>query len=150
MYIKDISYTGGIQPAQSPGPRKIEPAEISKITKTDAAHKVIDKTEIDRIAREDARILEASKLIFDALPDIRADKVALAKRRLKEGFYDRPEIKAQIARELGAAPEAKPEPPMIEQKADVIRDRMKAGFYDTPEARAQIARGLIDDALEGE
>jgi hypothetical protein len=43
-----------------------------------------------------ARLIEAAK----NAPDVRADRVAQAKARVREGFYDRPETRAAVADRL--------------------------------------------------
>lgn len=105
-----------------------------------------DRAEFNREAKVEAQILDAAKLVYEALPDIRADLLSLARQRLADGFYDRPVVMEQIARGLAADPEAQPTPPLsLEQQAEVKR-RLAEGFYDRPEAVGRIARGLAEDA----
>lgn len=145
MYINDINQPGGIGPIREPIPSKPQKIE-EKPTREAASSGPIDRAEIDRISREDARILEGAKLLYEALPEVRSDKIKLARQRLAQGFYDRPEVRQEIANRLVADPEAHAVPPLTEEKTSVIKGRLENGYYDQPEVKSQIARNLLDDA----
>jgi hypothetical protein len=49
-----------------------------------------------------ARQIADAKRIADGLPDVRPEKVALARERLASGFYDRPEVRDVLVGRLAA------------------------------------------------
>ena len=49
-----------------------------------------------------ARRLSEAKAVFDGLPEIRADRVALARARLLSGYYDTPEVKEVLVSKLAS------------------------------------------------
>ena len=149
MFISDINQAGGIGSVREPSSQKPEQVSVKK-PQSSGQQKAIDSTEINRILRDDTRILEGAKLLYEALPDVRADKVELAQKRLASGYYDRPEVRAEIAGKMVKDPESAPHALFSEERADQIREKSKLGFYDRPEIRNQIARGMIDDATESE
>jgi len=62
-------------------------AEIS-----DAAHRLVE-------LRKD---VDTGRDRIEALPDIREEKVALAKKRLEQGFYNSTQVQGEIAEKLGS------------------------------------------------
>jgi anti-sigma28 factor (negative regulator of flagellin synthesis) len=52
--------------------------------------------DVSEMRAHQARLIEAAK----NAPDVRADRVAQAKARVREGFYDRPETRAAVADRL--------------------------------------------------
>jgi len=143
MTINDIKQLGGIQPVR---PQDIRPSASRGGATSDSTAPPKDRAELTGGVQQEARILDAARLVFDALPDVRADKVELAKKRLAEGYYDRPVVQEQIAARLAADPEARPEPPLSAERRAEIRNRLAEGFYDRPEIIDQIAQGLAEDA----
>lgn len=149
MYISDINQAGGIGSIREPSSQKPEQVP-SKKTDSSGQQRTIDSTEINRILREDTRILEGAKLLYEAVPDVRTEKVELARKRLADGHYDRPEVRAEIAGKMVEDAESIPRAPFSEERAEQIRENSKQGFYERPEIKNLIARGMIDDAIEPE
>jgi len=143
MKINDIT-SHGVAPVRGVASRTVTPASRP----AEAESLPQDVADLRGDVRQEARILDAAKLVYEALPDVRADKVELARKRLAEGFYDRPEVQEQIAAKLAGDAEARPAPSLtLAQKADIQR-RLAEGFYDRPEVVDEIARGLAED-VEG-
>ena len=153
VYVKDVPFSGGIASPLGPGPKKVEPSH-AKVQKPDTAqqsNQIIDRAEINRIAQDDARILKAGRLLMDAIPDVRSAKIETAQHRMRTGYYEKPEVRAQIFRNMVEDPESYPTiPPMTEKDIELVFERLKRNFYEEPEVKNQIAKGMIDDAVEGE
>jgi flagellar biosynthesis anti-sigma factor FlgM len=64
-----------------------------KANNTGATH---ENSQVSPLAQQ---IAEA-KRVADSLPDVRADRVELAKQRLSAGYYDTPEAKEEIVSKL--------------------------------------------------
>ncbi|MBM3328372.1 MAG: hypothetical protein FJY67_02730 [Calditrichaeota bacterium] len=133
----------GVAPAAPARPvEKAAPKERFPL----ASQEAFDRAEINRQAEADARALNGTKLIYEALPDVRRDKVDAARARLKSGFYDQSEVRAETARRLAQDPESHPIPPLTTEEVAGLRQRLASGYYDQPEVREQIAKGLIENA----
>ncbi len=143
MKINDILQSGVVQPNRGTSSRTSTtgPTHAAK-----AADFAIDRAEFHQEAKVEGQLLEGAKLVFEALPNIRADRVAQAKRRLDEGYYDRPEVIDQIATHLAADPEAQPSAPLSLAQQDSIKRRLAEGYYDTPEVIDKIAGSLAEEA----
>jgi len=141
MKISDIIKSGGVQPTGPAASRTAPPVEKSPYS----AALPQDTAELSSKLQE-SRILDGARLVYDALPDVRADKVELAKKRLAEGYYDRPEVQDQIAAKLAADSEAHPAPALSAEQKDVIRQRLAEGYYNHPAVVNSIAQGLAEDA----
>lgn len=61
--------------------------------------------DVQQIRAHQARLTEAAK----NAPDVRADRVAQARARVQEGFYDRPEVRSAVAGRLLQSFEGKAE-----------------------------------------
>jgi negative regulator of flagellin synthesis FlgM len=70
----------------------------AKAAKADAAAGG-DSLAISDEAKEKAQIARYIRIVKE-MPDIRADKVAEAKRKLAAGDYDRPDVADEIARRM--------------------------------------------------
>ena len=55
-----------------------------------------DSSRVSSLARQIAN----AKAVADGLPDVRGDKVALARKRLAAGYYDTPEAKEVLVDKL--------------------------------------------------
>ena len=75
---KPSTLNSGDRPAQSPADR----AEIS-----DTAHQLVDL----RAA------VDVGRISLEAIPDVREDKVAEAKKRLEQGYYNSQVVKDEVA-----------------------------------------------------
>lgn len=148
MLISDINQAGGIGSVRESSSHKPEQVSSKKSQPTGGQQNAIDRTEINRILREDTRILEAAKLLYEAVPDVRVDKVELARKRLASGYYDRPAVRKETAAKMVEDPESIPRAPLTNERVDEMRTKSKQGFYDQPEIKDRIARGMIDDAIE--
>jgi len=143
MYIYDISGSSGIDPVKDSTPRPVEPSK-QQSTKPDAYKSAGDRTDVNRETQIDSRNLQAAKLVLDTIPDVRTDKVELARQRLRDGYYDGPEIRESIAARMVKDPEANPVPTDV----DEIRNRLQNGYYDNPEVKDVIVKGMLNDALK--
>jgi len=69
---------------------------------------------------------------------------------LAEGYYDRPEVRAEIAGKMAQDPELSAATPVLTpEREQTIRQRLDTGYYQSPEISGQIARGMLEDAGEG-
>ncbi len=148
MYINNIQDSGGIGPIKGPAQRPVEPQK-DKPTYPGKVESQKDRADLTPVNQENSRTLEASKLLLESIPDVRLDKIELARRRLADGFYDQPEIRAEIAARMISDPEVNPALNKLSAgETEKIRERLQSGYYDKPEIREDIAKGMIDDALE--
>ncbi len=148
MKIPDISGPNAIGPSKGITPERTKPPKAEPREKP-SPQKPTDRAEVVPERQEDARILQAARLVLDSLPDLREGKMELARRRLAEGFYDRPEVQGEIAGNILADPEIGPEPEELPpERAAEIKRRLAEGYYDQPDVQDRIARGLLDDATE--
>src|SRR3990172_4941781 len=104
MVISYINDPGGVGPIRGPQPKQTEPTAPPK-TSPPAVPTAADRAEVTPLQAEEAGLREAAKLVLESLPEVRADKVELAKQRLAEGFYNKPEVQAAIAGRILADPE---------------------------------------------
>ncbi len=148
MVLNDIRHSGGLKPAQGIGSQKIQPANTQPANVSESIS-VSDSAEFNRIAREDSRILDGARMVAEALPNIRQEKVKLAKERLESGYYDRPEVKDQIATGMTSDPESVPSAPISEEQIASIRSSVSNQYYDQPDVKNEVAKGLADDAING-
>ena len=146
MVVSYINDAGGVGPIRSPQPKQTEPTPPAK-TPPPVTPQATDRADVTPGQTEEARLLDAARLVLESLPDVRADKVELAKKRLADGFYDRPEVRDEIAGRILADPELKPAPGLTPEREAEVRKRLDSGFYDQPEAQDKIARGLLDDTV---
>ena len=56
----------------------------------------ITSDDVSRIRNRQAQLVQEAK----NTPDVRADRVAQARARIREGFFDRPEVRSEIAGRL--------------------------------------------------
>jgi len=141
MKLNDITQHGGIGQVRGVAPRPsstIQPPDSNLAPPKDRA-------ELSRDLQQESRVLDGARLVYDALPDVRADKVALAKQRLAAGYYDQPSVQDQIVAKLATDSEARPTPPLSLEAAATIKQRLADGFYDKPDVVDRIAQGLADD-----
>ena len=147
MYINDINNTGGIDPIEGSIPKPVK-SVTEKPPETEQIKSEVDRAELEQSRLEDSQAFEAAKLVLETIPDVRTDKIELARKRLEEGFYDRPEIQAEIAAMMIADPEANPALRTLSpEEIETIRNRIESGYYDEEKVNNIIASGLIDDAL---
>jgi len=67
-----------------------KPADTMEIS--DAARRLVDLR----------HAVDTGRKALAALPDVRQDRVAEAKKRLQQGFYNSPAVKDRIAEQLGS------------------------------------------------
>lgn len=142
MKINELTQPGVVQPNRGVTSRSVatSPAKVAE-----SAGFSLDQAEFHQEARVESHLLEGAKLVYEAITDVRTDRVAQAKQRLAEGFYNKPEVIDQIATRLAADPEARPSAPLSLAQQGEIKRRLSEGFYDTPEAIEKIAAGLTED-----
>ncbi len=76
-----------------------QPVEGTRSEETSGAKgQAGDSSRVSSLARQ---IAEARR-VADGLPDVRADKIVLARERLASGFYDTPEAKEALVDKLVA------------------------------------------------
>ena len=148
MTIDKILGNGGISPVKGQPTRPVEQPD----QKAGFAEKIAsqqDTTELQRSRQDESRTFQAAKLVLESIPDIRQDRVELARQRSASGYYDKPEIRAEIAAGMVADPEADPAQNQLSaEEIAEIRVRLASGYYNQTNIRDDIAKGMIDDALE--
>ena len=107
----------------------------------------------------------AKALNLSSAEDVRQDKIEQARQRIRDGFYDRPEVLKAIADAIihsgavdqvvgerksirSAVEKLEGSPETRDQKMAEVRERMERGFYDLPIIREQIA-DTVATALGG-
>jgi hypothetical protein len=151
MYVYEILNGSGIGPVQGPEGKPVGKPEAQPQKNIEPFQSGSDTTEIGKVSQEDSRSLEGAKLVIETLPEVRTDKVELARQRLAEGYYDKPEVRDAIAGKMLADPEANPAIGELDEKdISSIKSKLQTGFYDQPDVRDKIAGGMIDDALNEE
>jgi anti-sigma28 factor (negative regulator of flagellin synthesis) len=73
--------------------RRAERASTERSRADGGAQNASSSDDVTDIRARQARLVEAAK----NAPDVRADRVAQARARVQEGFYDRPEARSAIA-----------------------------------------------------
>jgi len=151
MYVHELLNGGGIDSIRGPEGKPVDKPEVKPQQNVEPLQSGADRADIGEISREDSRSLEGAKLVFETLPEVRTDKVELARERLTEGYYDKPEVQDAIAGKMLADPEVNPAAGELNEK-DIasIKDKLQSGFYDKLDVRDQIAGGMVDDALKDE
>ena len=142
MTINELTQSGGIGPLRGLSPKSTPTIE----PKSEPTAQPADRADLGSGVQNDARLLDAAHMVFNALPDIRAVKVALAKQRLADGYYDLPDIQDQIASKLAGDPEASPDKPLDSTRQAQIQNRLSDGYYDKPKVLDQTAQALANDA----
>lgn len=121
-----------------------------------------DKVELSK----SAELLRTANAGLDRTPEVRPEKIAQAMTKIQEGFYNRPEVREQIAVVLAGSPaltgditEARQVrgaraqmKATSETRADrtaETKKRVAEGFYDTVEVRDAIADRVVE-AVVGE
>lgn len=141
MKINETLQPGIVQPNRISGSRTpATPSSLSSVSES-----VVDRADLHPEVRIETQIIEGAKLVYEALPDVREDRVAQAKQRLTDGYYDRPEVIDQIAARLSADPEAVPAAPLSLERQAEIKRRLTEGFYDSPQVVDTIAAGLAGE-----
>ncbi|MFH0766379.1 MAG: hypothetical protein V2A61_08165 [Calditrichota bacterium] len=149
MNITDINSAGGLGPLTgSPSSKPTPSPEGQRSKSVEASRLPVDRTELDSNSRQDARVLEAAKMVIEALPEIRSDRVALARQRLSQGYYDRPEIQQAIAAKLVQDPESRPIPTLSSAQTDEMRNKIQQGYYLTDAVMDIVTNGLLEEVKE--
>jgi len=84
---KNSEETGVTAPQPSSSGPTSDKAEISE-----TAHKLIDLRQA----------VDTGRVAMEQLPDIREDKIALAKQRMAEGYYQSEDVQNKVAEKLGS------------------------------------------------
>jgi hypothetical protein len=106
-----------------------------------------DTLQVDPARRDETRTVENAKLIMEELPDIRPDKVELARQRIEQGFYDRSEVLDAIAGKI-ANQELKAATESIDPKnVTRARNRLTEGYYEQQQILNQTAEKIIKNNL---
>ncbi len=139
--IKEISPEAGIgkvgrgQPA---APQKTA-EEVRQEQAADVAKKQ-DSLQVDQQRKQEAHLIENSRLFLDELPDVRAYRVQQAKRRLQEGYYNRPEVLEETAAKL-----LQDESEISAENVKQAQNKLAGGQYDKPEVLDETAQRIIRD-----
>lgn len=149
MVVSDINNSHGVGPIKRPPAKLVESPKTQKPSVQGDVVKT-DRLDMNQAARIDAQMLHAAKLVLDTLPDVRQDKVDQARKRLDKGFYDKAEVRLQIAKKLLQDPEVHLNINLTEQQTETIKNRLNTGFYEQSDIKDSIASDMVDDALESE
>lgn len=148
MNIDKILENGGVSPIKGPPAQQVE-QQIRKAKFADEIASQQDRAELQPDRQDESRTFQAAKLILESIPDIRQDRVELARRRLASGFYDKPEIRTEIAARMIADPETNPAQNQLSaEEIAEIRVKLASGYYNQTNIRDDIAKGMIDDTKE--
>ena len=151
MYVHEILNGGGIGSIRGAEGKPVDKPELKPQQNVEPLQSGADRADIGEVSREDSRSLEGAKLVFETLPEVRTDKVELARERLAEGYYDKPEIQDAIAGKMLADPEVNPAAGELnDNEVAAIKNKLQTGFYDQPDVRDKIASGMVDDVLKDE
>jgi len=130
MAVKESVASGeekGVRAASQPGP---------------------DIIQVDQQRREEAILEESAKLLLRELPDVRPDRVEEARRKLQEGFYDRPDILEKttdkIQQDLASPAKLEAGEGVDRQHVETARRRLAQGYYEQPEVLDETARRIIE------
>jgi hypothetical protein len=86
---KKDSETEADRPAAGPA-RNAKPADTMEIS--EAAHRLVDLRQA----------VDTGRAAIEALPEIRDEKVELARKRLGQGFYNSQAVRDEVAAKLGS------------------------------------------------
>lgn len=75
------------------GQRRTERGQAEPARTGSGAQTSSSSEDVRQIRANQARLIEAAR----NAPDVRADRVAQARARVQEGFYDRPEVRSAMA-----------------------------------------------------
>jgi hypothetical protein len=150
--IKEITHDQAIgQIARKQAEQVKSPAETNRETEATRPDAIThDQVQVDARRAEDAHLEENAKLLLDELPEVRADRVEEAKRKLASGFYDRPDVLEETAskiRQEMAAPAVAPPPKENPQEIARARLKMAQGYYDQPEVLDETAKRIVKKEL---
>lgn len=108
-----------------------------------------DTLQVNQKQREITQLVENARLLLDELPDVRPDRVEQAKQRLQEGFYQRPEVREEIAQKiLDEFSTLKTDQNNTAEQSSTKRterakSRLSNGYYDQPEILDETARRIL-------
>ena len=141
------------QPAISPS------TEESKRQESGVESIPKDSLQVDKERRDEARLLDNARLLLDELPEVRSDRVELAKRRLEAGYYDRPEVLAKTAGKIldseaqvtlsplkandGTGERITSDNLRDGARVEEVRRRLGSGYYEQAEILDETARRIL-------
>jgi hypothetical protein len=141
MKIDKVNITG-IQPTTGTTPK----AGVERAGRIDSSPaNAVDRADVRKDLAVESRLMDAARLVLEAIPDVRADKIELAKQRLAEGFYDKSEVRDQIAGAFVADAIATPTPEISARQQSEVKERLSAGFYNSPSVIEKIAEEMVKD-----
>jgi hypothetical protein len=157
--IKEISPEASIGKVGRGQPAAAQAPEESRRGKVPAESSQRDILQVDEKRRDEVRLIENARLLLSELPDIRPERVEEVRRRLREGFYDRPDViekvvdqilkegsfRASSARKAETGSEAKisEEEQKSEERVQRARRRQANGYYDQPDVLDETARRIL-------
>jgi hypothetical protein len=144
--VKQISEESAIGKV-SRGTPASQPKTAEEIKKEKTGEEVArkDSLQVNEKLREEATLVENARLLLDELPEVREDKIALARRRLAEGFYD----KAEVIEKTAAKMVDEKNQDRAAGRVDKARNRLAEGYYEKPEVIDETARKIVRD-IKGE
>ena len=94
--IKEISPESALGKVGRGQPAAPKPPEESAPEKAGGAPEQKDILQLDEKRRQEVRLTENARLLLEELPDVRPERVEEVRRRLREGFYDDPEVVEKV------------------------------------------------------
>lgn len=165
MRIKDI-LTGHLQKLNR-SRRKNETADAPGEIKKGSSGSKAKPTDSTNISPEAKDLAQAAKLITEsvealkAMPDVRADAVTLAKKRVASGYYDSPKVIESVASiiaehlvaespvsssDLATDIIADIDPKnadLTQQDLDTIRENLEKGLYQSEDVVQDVAEKIL-------
>jgi hypothetical protein len=148
--VKQITQDAALQQvARQQATASKEVSAPAESRETDAAaRRGADIIEFDPRRRDDALLEENANVLLGELPEVRADRVEEARRKLESGFYDRPEVLTQTAQNIQ---DEMDQTAALEQKqkaekstVDGAQRRLGQGYYDQTEVLDETARRIVN------
>ena len=100
MSIENISKTSLNARVANTGRVEANQSQIKAEKGKRAAHAKLDTVDISKEARNLEQTVENLKTVVSDIPDVRDAKMEEVRAKLKDGFYDRPEVIEEVANKV--------------------------------------------------
>lgn len=100
MSIENISKTSLNAKVANAGRIEANQSQIKAEKGKRTAHAKLDTVDISKEARNLEQTVENLKTVVREIPDVRDAKVEEVRAKLKDGFYDRPEVIEEVANKV--------------------------------------------------
>ena len=100
MSIENISKTSLNAKVANPGRIEANQSQIKAEKGKRDAHAKLDTVDISKEARNLEQTVGNLKTVVSEIPDVRDAKVVEVRAKLKDGFYDRPEVIEEVANKV--------------------------------------------------